>query len=118
MTLEELRELERAATEGPWGTKHMPFSMTDYMPECTLIHGPDKTPPWVADLVIKPEDAALIAALRNAAPALLEFAAAVEYHAMEGAKTERHATNEDVSRWVIGDACSLRAALSQIEVSK
>lgn len=59
MTIEELRELERAATEGPWRYKR----------DGSLWH-------WVVrpgSYDMTASDAALIAAMRNALPALLDF---------------------------------------------
>ena len=69
VALEALAELESKATPGPWRARaHRDASMP--YPHLNLIVGiPENSPGWKHH-----EDAALTAALRNAAPALLAAA--------------------------------------------
>ena len=67
--LAELRRLLAAATDGPWRRWPSEAQKADH------IRSEDGM--WVAQFVVTPEDARLIAALRNAAPWLLDRAAAV-----------------------------------------
>jgi hypothetical protein len=76
--LEELRRLEAAATPGPWRYDTGPTTWNDG--DIVAGDGQDRT--WVTtsgpDGDINPPDAEFIVALRNAAPALLASAAALE----------------------------------------
>ena len=90
MTVEQLRQLEQAATPGPWGddgpwfhSEHDPTHLVTTYPERTAVAiMPPRHLASERDVASgadsRPADARLIAAARNALPALLDVAEAAQ----------------------------------------
>jgi hypothetical protein len=110
-TLTRLRALEAAATKGPWEWKHE--CSTAIEDDFNIVTGDTRHRGNVCELNVSSEDranAALIAALRNAAPALL----AVVEAAQEAAKPRPFdAVNAESHKALL----ALRGALAALEKS-
>jgi len=96
MTLDQLRELEQAATAGPWLSEpDRVFVPEKHVDGCYCIRD------------IPEHDAALIAAMRNALPALLEFVEAVDSEAV-------YFKDGEPMNTTTADLDALRAALAEM----
>jgi hypothetical protein len=72
MNIQHLRTLEQAATEGPWVAKTNPY-LYDAV---SNVMGPGKCSPTSVASMLTVENAALIEAVRNVLPLLLDVAEA------------------------------------------
>jgi hypothetical protein len=97
VTLDELERLEKAATPGKWHQRHRRF--VSLIPEGANGMGAEIAGNTIAN-VANPDDAALIAASRNALPDLLRIARAAQ--AFRSSARPPHA--EQVALWDALDA--------------